>query len=382
MRGNDMKIKYILLIGTVILIFSQVLSFATGGGIVLKIGKDKVLQKWDNSFMAPQAGTNLEFFVGSAPAPNTGAGSFNMDNVTDYPDKVQYDYSDAIGVKTPVINGSTIVLRIWDGAMHVKGSHYGKAGYQASKDAPATQYDVAPFKTTYYAWEPKNQPAVSDVLESNQRIRDTKDVVLNLSWSYSYSMNTTDGDIEKTGYIVAFWKEGEQDPAPDPKTAVKDDKRIFETTSDSFSLPAKDALNKDQPFGSGTYHFKVLAKNWFGNGPWSNTKDWTTLSGEGPGVISGQPVTFTPTLKAWEKDKLVINNIAPPKAMKASELETAINKAAGETVVVAIGKWVPADYGSIVYVPKDPNNKDFDIAAGEGVQVYLTKTVTVILDSK
>jgi hypothetical protein len=386
-----MKRKIFLILGVVMVGFFllQAAAFAAGGGIVLKITKDSTLQKWDDKFMAPNAGTNLEFFAGSAPAPNTGSGSFTMDNVTDFGTKVQYDYSDVIGSKTPVINGKTITLRIWDGPMHKKGSHYGTAGYAASKDAPAMQYDVNPFKTTYYAWEPKNAPTVTGATESNQRIGETQNIVLKLSWSYTYNSSTSDGTIPKTGYTVKFWKEGESEPGD-----TADGQRVFDVTGDSFSLPDEDALNNNAPFGAGTYYFQVRAKNWFGPGPWSDPPfEWTTLSGAG-GVAG--PVTVTLNKKP---DGHGINTVAFPFApaeVNGVEIKTlqqlieAINTHAGANVIRTLGYWDSDKQIGVGWTFEDDGKiknhintegatpADTDLVANRSYNIYVAESVPAL----
>ena len=355
-------------------------AFAEGGGIVLNITKDATLQKWNNSFMAPNVASNIEFFVGSIPAPNSAAGTLTMDNISDLGNIVAYDYSDDIpGGKTPVINGKNIYIRSWDGAMRTRGSKYGKSqAYKASFDAPAKQYDVSAFKTIYLADKPVNAPTITSITEANQRIGSTNDVVLNLTINYAYDEGSP--RIEINGYDVKYWVAPENEPADtDP------DRVVGRTKSEtSFSLPATDPKT-GKPFGSGTYYFKVRAKNWYDNGPWSDppTK-WVTLAGPVGGAIDidlnagvnslGMP--FSPPFKLEYAGK-------DYDIGKLSDLVSTLQAIGGKGMVTAVAYWNESEkqIEGATYengAVKDPSanfNPDLPLEAGKGYQITTSKAI-------
>lgn len=137
----------------------------------------------------------------------------------------------------------------------------------------------------------------------------------------------------------------------------------------------------------GTYQIRAQAVNQFGNGPWGTATTFTIPAGAGG---TGGAV-FNFNLLGVDASKLVINSIAIPSKTtasgavgKASELKAVINTVAGEAVVVAVSKWDPAT-GTSLTAAFDTSGTlidgtaDFDLAPGEGVQVYTTKNVNLTL---
>jgi hypothetical protein len=363
---------------------------AYGAGIVLKIPKDG-LKDYNNADMDPNYGasgytgsTNIEFFTGSVPAPNLTTGRF-APNYTWLPNAQIHQYDDT------TINGGNVYMRIWDGAPRTQGSYYGKSpGYAAaSGSTPAKQHDVASFKADFLADVPINAPTINraGISESNRRIGETTNVVLALSVPFSYDMGTP--KVEATGFDFKFWKEEESEPADDDTT------RVVSLSGSPFNLPDQDAKNNNQPFGAGTYHFRVRAKNWYNGGPWSATENWTTLSGAG---VAGMPDSVTLNLLKKEGDfgvnsiGITFATIYDGTGMQVSTLQdlvVAINNA-GSGYVSTIGYWDKEtqtevgftfnDAGGVIdRINTDKNPNEIGLVKGEGYQVSVTEDKTVTL---
>jgi hypothetical protein len=267
--------RLVMMFGLALILSSQ----AFGAGIIMKIPFNG-LDAWSGTLNPNYNGANVdaanvEFFAGSIPAPNSTTGRITP-NYTTFGTTHQYDKMDQ--------NGGAVYIRSWDGAPRTQGSKYGKsAGMAAASGAqPANQYNVVKFKTDYLADKPVNAPVITGGSESNQRVGYTSSVILKLSIAFTYSEGSP--KIEATGYDVKYWVDPETEPSD------TDVNRVASVSSGSFSLPDVDPKTT-KAFDAGTYHFKVKAKNWYGAGPWSATKDWTTLAG-GIGLGGGGSVTY------------------------------------------------------------------------------------------
>lgn len=356
---------------------------AYGAGIVLKIRNNDLGDK------TPAGGTNptytgpgsvdtanIEFFHGSVPASPTSTANripyglvpaFNYTRLADY-----FQYDDT------AVNGGNVYVRSWDGTPRTRGSNYGiSPAYAAASGAsPANQWTVPKFQAGYLADVPRNTPTINSVSESNVRVGDTTDVVLSLSIGYSYSPGDPPNTIIATGYDVKYWLGTETEPSD------TDPNRVVSTGSTSWGLPERDPKTGNK-FGSGTYNFRVRAKNEFGAGPWSATRSWPTLTGVGGGGI----VTLSFSLKAYEANKLVVNSISVPPNLKdgtgtpittASKLIARINELARENIVIVLGKWDPETGNAVRLTPGGVGN-DFDLKPGEGYQLYVTKDYDLTL---
>ncbi|MFC1637698.1 fibronectin type III domain-containing protein [Candidatus Margulisiibacteriota bacterium] len=374
--------KLLFRIGGLALLVFLLCSQVSAAGIYLRITKDG-LEGWtgtiDPNYNGNNAGSaNIEFFQGSIPADPT-ATSGRYEPVYNWLSSSQtHQYENT------TISGSSCYMRIWDGSPRTEGSYYGKSkAYKAAAGSqPALQYDVTSFKTDFLAAKPVNAPTIKSVSESNQRIGDTADVILKLSVSYTYDMGSP--KIEATGYDMKYWIGSLADEPDD-----SDPNRVVSLAGTSFSLPDKDPAS-GKPFGSGTYYFKVRARNWFGAGPWSDTKEWTTLSG-----IIGGAVAFDFNLKPYQEDKIVVNSITVPSlslsdgsVAYASELAAYINGKAGEgkIIVTAISRW-DAEAGAPEGLSFNEDGSvssgvDFTLTPGEGVQVFTTEELNITLQGQ
>ncbi|MFA5114116.1 MAG: hypothetical protein WC529_07475 [Candidatus Margulisiibacteriota bacterium] len=298
-------------------------------GIVLKIAENG-LQGWTGTLNPDYTGgnadaANIEFFKGSIPGPLETGGRF-APAYTWLPGAKTHQYDDT------GVNGGSVYIRSWDGPARTQGSYYGKsAPYAAASGAqPALQYPVAPFKTDFLADKPKNAPIINAVAEANKRIGETPNVVLNLAVDYSYSLGMP--KIEVTGYDLKYWI------APETEPADNDANRVVSLGGTTFNLPANDPVT-NAPFNSGTYYFKVRAKNWFGAGPWSVTKEWKTLSG-----AAGGPSTKTydfNVVSALGVNTFAVpfTTIATPDVTTVRKFVRQLNNTAGGNVVALCGYW-------------------------------------------
>jgi hypothetical protein len=332
-----MKRRSILLIwGWAVLIVCCFAGTSFGAGIVLKLDNSTLTNQGGSSF-APtytgpgSAGTaNIEFFPGGVPSdPTSTSGRNDSFSYTLLSGPIyQYDNLN--------INGGSVSIRSWSGTPRTQGSHYGiSSGYAAASGAsPALQYNVSTFQTIYLADVPTNKPTISSASESNQRIGSTSNVVLNLSISYSYSSGSSPNLIPASGYDVRYWKEPETESGTDA-----DLQRIASTSGTSWSLPATDPKTGN-PFGSGTYHFKVRAKNVFGAGPYSDVFNWTTLAGGAGGPETKSYVFLRETgglgVNTFTVPYSTINN---PSVSNLLQLIQSINTQAGKNVVYTLGWW-------------------------------------------
>ncbi|MBN2057379.1 MAG: fibronectin type III domain-containing protein [Candidatus Saganbacteria bacterium] len=358
-----MKKKIILLLTGGLLIAglsTQVLA----AGIVLKIA-DNGLRNTANAAMDPTYSgpgsvdtANIEFFSGSVPVnANSTVGRISIMNYS-HPGIHQYDTTTNVG--------GTVTIRSWDGAPRTLGSHYGiSRGYTAATGTSATaiQHTVDAFRTIYLAGVPVNAPRINSVTESNQRVGDTTDVVLDLAlnWTGTYSQGSEPNLIVATGYDLKYWIGTAAEPAD------ADPNRVVSVAGTSWSLPDVDPVTR-APFNAGTYHFRVRAKNVFGPGPWSDpVYDWTTLSG---GI--GGPETVTYNFRRPSGD-LGLNPISFPFANVSGvttlrQLIESINTQAGSNVVTSAGWWdvaaqQPVGY-IVTYTSGDLNSFSFITAGG------------------
>ena len=322
MKLSKIKKRLVMMLCLALLLSSQ----AFGAGIIMKIpfnGLDAWSGTLNPSYSGPGSvdSANVEFFAGSIPGPNATTGRITP-NYTTFGTTHQYDKMDQ--------NGGTVYIRSWDGPPRTQKSYYGKSAGMASASGaqPANQYNVVKFKTDFLADVPKNAPVITSGSESNQRVGYTSDVVLKLSIAFTYDMGTP--KIEATTYDVKYWVDPETEPADN------DVNRVVNISSTSFSLPDNDPKTSN-PFSSGTYHFKVRANNWYGSGPWSTVKDWTTLAG---GLTGGGTVSYV--LKAGINGiglpfggsmNISVNGGAPVAVDSTQKLVTAIGG------VTAISVW-------------------------------------------
>lgn len=385
-----MRIKFI--IGMVVLIFS-LQGMALAGGIVIKMDGNIMTNAGGGPFPPDYTGpasldfANIEFFNSAdiPPSPSSTSGRIGT-----------FDYFDlGAGVsqfQNAGVSGS-IIIRSWDGDPRIKGSHYGKSQVftATSGSTPASQYNVADiiaFQTEYLASEPLNAPTIGSISEANQREGDTQNVWLSLSVNFSYSQGSAPNKVVATGYDFKYWI---GDTEPDDT----DTDRMVDLTGTSWSLPTTDPKTGDS-FGSGTYHFKVRAKNEYGPGlSWSAVKDWPTLAG-GAG---GPAASITYFLKKATDGTVGLNtvsimhtvsfNIDGNPINNVENLVDAINSVAGAKVVEAVGTMKNAEMQG-VYVTYDESGnatytstaqfaegKETVLARGESWQISVSEDVEV-----
>jgi len=377
-----MKDKLIVKMGVWLAIFAVGLAGAAfAKGVIIKI-PDAVFSSTYNG-PASVDSANIEFFIGNPPASpvSTAGRTANFSYLLVGGDLHQNSYES--------LDGSSVKIRSWTGgAPRAQGSHYGisVSPFKASSGpAPAAQFTAvsADFAQDYLADAPVNAPSITSVSESNQRIGDTTDVILQLAVSFSYDVGSAPNKIVASGYDLKYWIFPEDEPAD------SDTDRVASVASTSWSLPATDPKTGGD-FGAGTYYFKVRAKNDFGAGPWSTPIAWPTLS-----QVSGEGTAeFTFDLKQVSETKLVVNSITIPTldltkplvvtVSKASDLKSVIDNAAGpdKSVVVAIYKWDPVA-GQAVGIAFDAEGEmvegsnDFDLVPGMGIQVYTTEELNI-----
>lgn len=355
-------------------------SQALAAGFIMTVNPG-TLKNENNDTIADPASANFEIFQ-SVPAPNA-AGSPVATNHVELSGGV-HEYEEV------TLDSKTIYVRIWSGTPLQEGSHYGvSGGYPTAATAePPKPLTLSTLVTDHLASRPVNAPTITAVSESNQRIGETTDVILKLSVSYTYNAGTSPNIISATGYDVKYWV------APESEPSDSDTDRVVSVSGTSFSLPDKDPKT-NLAFNSGTYYFRVRAKNWFGEGPWGEIKTWTTLSG-GAG---GAPVTLT--LRKLEAG-LGVNSLGIPfsapmtlqgqggsaTVSTTSDLVSGINAVAGETVVTAVSYWDETtqklqgqtyDSSGTVTFTSSGFDPAADLKAGHGYYVSVTKDVTLII---
>lgn len=368
-----------------------------GAGIILKMD-NSTLKDQNNSSITPNytgplsvsdPNTNIEFFLGAVPPDaNSTSGRISSFNHTLIGSIHQYDEMD-LGDPSKV----GVYIRSWDGTPRQQYSHYGISGRYWSADgssATARQYPVQTFKTDYLADKPANAPTITSVTEASERVEDTQDVVLSLTVGYSYNRGSSPDIIVATGYDIKYWFDPETEPDD------SDTQRVVPDTGSPWALPGTDPKTGED-FGSGTYHFRVRAKNVFGAGPWSAVKDWPTLAG---GI--GETVTAIYDLKAAPEGGIGLNAVSilhtpsfnvdsdPVTSVSTiGELVTAINAKAVGSVVTAIGI-LENNQMQGVYITYDANGvpaytpttgftggADTELARLMQLQISVTQNVTV-----
>jgi len=336
-----MKNRLLLLVGGLVLAVFIVSGPAFGAGIILRTTTHTMVDHTGSGYITPgytgagDANTaHIEFFLGGAPVSpiSTSGRTTNFSLIT----STTYNY------KYDTLDGSTVVMRSWDGSPRTQHSHYGfSSGYAAaSGPSPVAVYDVNAWTADWLADVPVNAPSFTSGSESNQRQGYTNNVLLSLSVSWSYSVGSAPNKIVATGYDLKYWV----DEVDGSEPSDSDTNRVVSTGGTSWSLPSTDPKTS-QPFNGGHYHFKARAKNDFGNGPWSTTFDWTTLSGG----VSG------PETKTWvltrEASGLGVNTLAVPfKSFQSpsvtsptlNDLVTFVNSNEASNIVYSIGWWNPS----------------------------------------
>jgi len=392
-----MKNKFVWLGGGWMLLFVIVLTGASyGAGIVLNINGNSVLTDQTGAGITPtytgpgSASTaNIEFFPGGAPSnPVSTSGRNDLFNYTLLSGPIyQYDNLN--------INGGNVQIRSWSGTPRTQGSHYGFSSlYAAASGAsPAKQYDVSSFQTDWLANVPVNAPVFGSASEASVRQDYTNNILLSLSVPWSYSVGSAPNKIVALSYDVKYWV------SPDSEPSDSDPNWVVNTTGTTFVLPAANPVT-GQPFSSGTYHFKVRARNSFGVGPWSTQLDWTTLAGGGvcPAIIKTYSLNNI-------TGGLGINTFAipastpyirPSGATYLSDIINEINSRESQNVTYSIGWWDPAtmrpagyeikynsttvnDYSATGTSGLGPINQT-TIEMDKAYQIYVIKTTTLTIE--
>ena len=288
-------------------------------------------------------GAGTSYYIGTVGAQNTGVSAVN-----NQPGEFDYNFNALIDPQP----GQAFV-EVWSTSSPAQGAYYNwqTVSLKGPGQSPA---DLLVSLSTSYKADVPYKPIITKIDETSSTAypSGTKNASLIV---YSAQPNATDGIREITGYS---WKIS---PAPigNPNTSA-----------------ANLTLTSDQVLSGETYTFTATHKNWFGEAS-SDTVSYKIGSG---GAGQGG-ATFAYSLKKSAAGKLVVNNISPPKQIKADALVSAINSAKGSPTVIAIYKWVPAGSTYTAYIPGEKTDDNFSIDAGEGVQVYTTEDVNLQLSN-
>ncbi len=350
-----MKSKLILILTGVMLLYATG-ALATGINVLIDNNGIK-----DKSGGALSAGNyhpykdNLEFFRDSLPSPLVG-GRLTVDTGTQFS-----QIGSAFKYQFPVYDGGTLYVRVWNGTPRTQGSYYGKTSHAiASGTTLPYDFPITDLKTVYKADKPY-APTIGSINESIQRTGNSQ--ALQLVVPVSYNDTGSDGTVIEAQNFSILVK------YPDGKTETK--------TGDKVTL---------NNIPSGDYVFTPTAINWFG--ATSGTPvPYSTLGGGGalpvftyyfyPPAATGNVVPTTMCINS-----LALTKPSATAITKASDLCTVINTANSKKIVSAICKGNAAD-GTLSTAIFDANGSivdratDFDLKAGEPVQVYVTATGSV-----
>lgn len=350
--------KLIKNLGMVIFLFFVISSvvFATGVNVYFNSGQTVK----DHTNSTPLSSSSyVQWMTGNSSAPNpnnpgfVGSGtmfiSFNVGEGTGVAGTFSMNNSDKTGAT---------YLRIWEGGEPATGKYYTNVSANATDATNPMPADIG-LNNIYcnYKADVPYTPNITKIEEiaSTPYSNGTAGTKTSSLTIYSAQPTPTDGIREITGYqwVVAPAISG------------------INLTAQTLTIPA-DKISTGE-----TYSFSATHKNNFG----ATTSALVSYKvGSGGVGTPGSVIKYTYSLKKYDPAKLVVNDISSPVNTTAAALANAINVQAGSAIVSSVCKW---DNGKTkAYVIGQAGSEDFAIQSGEGVQIYVTETKTVTLESQ
>lgn len=259
-------------------------------------------------------------------------------------------------------------LRVWENAGPARGGYYKTLGSYSPGDPLPSEPAISSFSTDYLA----DVPPAPTVSAGGFKL--TWDSAKS-QYLVDFALTARSADtpkVEVVSYTIRVKKEA------DDWTAGK-----VNTGGASWSITE----DPDNPYfiAGGWYVAVASASNYFGSSDWGESSRFQIPTG-GAG---GGPVTLIFSLEAYEANKLVINSISVPPNLKdasgspittASQLIAYIDSqpGAGAGTVIVLGKWDPVAGTAVRRTPAGVG-ENFNLVAGEGYQLYVTKRCTLTL---
>jgi hypothetical protein len=302
-----MKRKLILIFLVGVLLAAS--AFATGINVFINDSaiKNKGGSSLPDGTYHPYA-SKLQFFYNSLPAPNAAGTRLPVDLATEYTHiGGQHKYQKS------ALNGGTLHVRVWDGAIAQQGSYYGKTSNSPSSGTTLPKDWVIASLLCDYKADVPYAPTIGTIGESLQRSGD--DLELTLVIPVVYSASGPDGKREITGRSLRI-------TFPDNTTETRNGTSI--TLSNT---------------PSGNYTFVPIATNWFGQTE-GTPVNYATLGISGGGAVG--PITYNlitgiNAISILHDVPFTVDTPSPSSVPTAGELVTAINVKAGANVVTAVG---------------------------------------------
>lgn len=305
----------------ILVLLGLFLASSSQAGVILRIYPGAIKDKDGGSPADPSVGSNLEFFYPSLPADprsTTNTTTLSLTEVRDSGRLLYYQYENMS------LSGGTLWARAWKNGIRVQGAYYSKNSYGVTPShIPPTPVNVTDIRTIYKADVPY-RPSIGTIEEAMVRQGDV--LVLTLKIPVNYSQDGSDGKREITGLSLRI-------TYPDGSTETRDGASI--TLSD---VP------------SGTYRFKPIATNWFGNTE-GTEMPYTTLGigAAGPETVTINFLKPTGDLGVNPFGYPFASVISPEAISSLKQLIQAVNAQAGANVVTVAGWWIketqePAGY--------------------------------------
>lgn len=354
---------FIKFIGKVILFLIMLSCFAYSTGVNVTFNENSTVKDHANSSLLKNTSV-VQFIRGGSQPPDPAVNSFVHGNAVVFDSFHVTDGTQADG--TFARNNATeigaVYLRIWENGGPAANSNYcNVAGNGSPAENPLpNNLTIGNIFTNFKAAAPAPPTASANGYKFtfDDQMQDYV-LAFNLNLSPNKFDDGTIAEVVKGAITVTRKKDGQRKENLD----IGEQKETNADPAARFWVPGE------------TYQAQGLAYNYFGWSAAGAVAEFTIPNVKG--VVGGLPVKFSFDLKKGERDKLIVNAVSSPKDIKAADLAALINAkaGAGKQVVVAIGKWDAAASASKAYIPGSNAPDNFDIKAGEGVQIYLSEDV-------